>query len=138
MGWIKNVEYGGSWLALENGFYAAEGIEPTYLQGGPNAPASPVAIAAGDAQIGVSASMMALLDAINEGNDFVVFGTQYQVSPGAVLSMADKPGRRRRRTSSGSRSSARRVSTCRSMPCSRSPGCPRTTSSSSPGSRPTR
>ena len=91
MGWIKNVEYAGSWLALENDYYAAEGIEPNYLQGGPNAPASPVAIAAGDGQIGVSASMMALLDAINEGNDFVVFGTQYQVSPGAVLSMADKP-----------------------------------------------
>ena len=91
MGWIKNVEYGGSWLALEGGYYEAEGIEANYLQGGPNAPASPVAIAAGDGQIGVSASMMALLDAINEGNDFVVFGTQYQVSPGAVLSMADHP-----------------------------------------------
>ncbi len=36
-------------------------------------------------------SMTTLLDAINEGNDFVVFGTQYQSSPGAVLSLADKP-----------------------------------------------
>ena len=91
MGWINNVEYGGSWVALENGYYDAEGIKATYLQGGPNAPASPVVIAAGDAQIGVAAGMMALLDAINEGNDFVVFGTQYQVSPGAVLSLAAKP-----------------------------------------------
>jgi ABC-type nitrate/sulfonate/bicarbonate transport system substrate-binding protein len=91
MGWINNVEYGGSWVALENGYYDAEGIKATYLQGGPNAPASPVVIAAGDAQIGVSANMMSLLDAINEGNDFVVFGTQYQVSPGAVLSLAAKP-----------------------------------------------
>jgi ABC-type nitrate/sulfonate/bicarbonate transport system substrate-binding protein len=91
MGWIKNVEYAGSWLALENGFYAEVGIEPDYQQGGPNAPASPVAVASGDAQIGVAAGMLALLDAINEGNDFVVFGTQYQVSPGAVLSLASKP-----------------------------------------------
>ena len=91
MGWIKNVEYGGSWLAIENGYYDAEGIEPTYLQGGPNAPAAPVAVAAGDGDIGVSASMMSLLDAINEGNDFVVVGTQYQTSPGAVLSLADNP-----------------------------------------------
>lgn len=91
MGWIKNVEYAGSWLALENGYYADQGIEPEYLQGGPNAPASPVAVASGDAQIGVAAGMLALLDAINEGNDFVVFGTQYQVSPGAVLSLASKP-----------------------------------------------
>jgi ABC-type nitrate/sulfonate/bicarbonate transport system substrate-binding protein len=91
MGWIKNVEYAGSWLALENGFYADQGIEPDFQQGGPNAPAPPVAVASGDAQIGVAAGMLALLDAINEGNDFVVFGTQYQVSPGAVLSLAAKP-----------------------------------------------
>jgi ABC-type nitrate/sulfonate/bicarbonate transport system substrate-binding protein len=91
MGWIKNVEYAGSWLALENGYYADQGIEPEYQQGGPNAPTSPVAVASGDAQIGVAAGMLALLDAINEGNDFVVFGTQYQVSPGAVLSLAAKP-----------------------------------------------
>lgn len=91
MGWIKNVEYGGSWLAIDEGFYEAEGLEVEYLQGGPNAPAPPVSVAAGDGHLGVSASMMALLDAINEGNDFVVVGTQYQTSPGAVLSMADRP-----------------------------------------------
>ena len=91
MGWIKNVEYAGSWLALEDGYYDGEKIKPDYLQGGPNAPSAPVAVASGDAQIGVSASMLTLLDAINEGNDFVVFGTQYQVSPGAVLSLAAKP-----------------------------------------------
>lgn len=91
MGWIKNVEYGGSWLAIDEGFYEAEGLEVEYLQGGPNAPAPPVSVAAGDGHLGVSASMMALLDAINEGNDFVVVGAQYQTSPGAVLSMADRP-----------------------------------------------
>ncbi|MFT3855644.1 MAG: ABC transporter substrate-binding protein [Ilumatobacteraceae bacterium] len=91
MGWIKNVEYAGSWVALENGYYDDQGIKPAYQQGGPNAPAAPVAVAAGSAQIGVSASMLTLLDAINEGNDFVVFGTQYQVSPGAVLSLPKKP-----------------------------------------------
>lgn len=93
MGWINNVEYGGSWLALENGFYAEEGLEVEYLQGGPNAPSPPVALAAGDAQIGIAASMTQLIDAIVEGNDFVIFATQYQVSPGAVLSLAAKPVR---------------------------------------------
>ncbi len=42
MGWIKNVEYAGSWLAIENGFYEAEGLEANYLQGGPNAPRRPL------------------------------------------------------------------------------------------------
>jgi ABC-type nitrate/sulfonate/bicarbonate transport system substrate-binding protein len=91
MGWISNVEYAGAWLALANGFYAEEGIDARYLSGGPNAPAPPVVVAAGDAQIGVAASMTQLLDAIGQDNDFVVFATQYQTSPGAVLSLADKP-----------------------------------------------
>ena len=93
MGWIKNVEYAGSWIAISEGDYAASGIEPDYLAGGPNAPQPPVAVAAGDAQIGIAANMQSLLDAIGEGNDFVVFATQYQRSPGAVLSLADKPVR---------------------------------------------
>jgi ABC-type nitrate/sulfonate/bicarbonate transport system substrate-binding protein len=91
MGWIKNVEYGGSWIALENGYYTAEGLTVDYRQGGPNAPASTVAVAAGDADIGVAASMQALLQAIGKDNDFVIVATQYQVSPGAVLSLAKKP-----------------------------------------------
>lgn len=93
MGWIKNVEYGGNWLALENGFYTDEGIEVEYLQGGPNAPAPAVAVAAGDAQIGVESSLRRFADAVIEGNDFVIFGTQYQTSPGGVLSLAEKPVR---------------------------------------------
>ncbi len=91
MGWINNVEYGGSWIAIDQGFYAAEGIEPNYLAGGPNAPLPPVAVAAGDAKIGITPNMQSLLDAINEGNDFVVFAAQYQASPGAVLSLAANP-----------------------------------------------
>jgi len=91
MGWINNVEYGGSWLALDKGFYEAEGLEVTYLQGGPNAPSPPVVVAAADAEIGIIPNMLSFLDAVNEGNDFVVFGTQYQTAPGAVLSLAAKP-----------------------------------------------
>ncbi|MEL6982801.1 MAG: ABC transporter substrate-binding protein, partial [Actinomycetota bacterium] len=93
MGWISNVEYGGNWLALDQGFYEEEGIEIEYLTGGPNAPAPTIAVAAGDAQIGVSASLRRFADAVIEGNDFVIFGTQYQTSPGGVLSLAEKPVR---------------------------------------------
>lgn len=93
MGWINNVEYGGSWLALENGFYDEEGVTATYLQGGPNSPAPVVSVAAGDAQVGVDASLRRFVDAVIEGNDFVMIGTQYQTSPGGVLSLASKPVR---------------------------------------------
>ncbi len=91
MGWIKNVEYGGSWLALEKGYYAAEGLDAQYLQGGPNAPSPTVSVAAGDADIGIIPNLQALLLAISKGNDFVVVGTQYQSSPGGVLSLIKRP-----------------------------------------------
>ena len=91
MGWIKNVEYGGSWVALENGYYAAESIDAEYLQGGPNAPTPMVSVAAGDADIGVTPNLQAFLQAISKGNDFVAVGTQYQASPGGVLSLIKRP-----------------------------------------------
>ncbi len=91
MGWINNVEYGGSWMALEEGFYEAEKLTVDYRQGGPNAPRPPVAVAAGDANIGIDPSLQQLLEAIGKGNEFVIVGTQYQTSPGAVLSLAKKP-----------------------------------------------
>ena len=93
MGWISNVEYGGNWLAIDRGFYDDEGIEIEYLTGGPNAPTPTISVAAGDAQIGVESSLRRFADAVIEGNDFVIFGTQYQTSPGGVLSLAEKPVR---------------------------------------------
>ena len=43
LGWINNVEYAGVFLAQENGYFKAEGLEVTTLTGGPNAPPPPVA-----------------------------------------------------------------------------------------------
>lgn len=91
LGWINNVEFGGIWIGLAEGLYTEAGIDPTFLQGGPNAPAPPVAVAAGDADIGQDPSMRRVVDAILEGNDFVMFGTQFQTSPAGVLSLAERP-----------------------------------------------
>jgi ABC-type nitrate/sulfonate/bicarbonate transport system substrate-binding protein len=87
-GWINNVEFGGVWVAIENGYFADQGINPTFLQGGPNAPAPPVAVTAGDAQIGQDPSMLRIFQAMAEsGDDYVLF----QTSPSGVISTPARP-----------------------------------------------
>ncbi len=91
-GWINNVEFGGIWIALENGYFTEQGVDPTFLQGGPNAPAPPVAVAAGDAQVGQDPSMLRIFQAMAEsGDDYVLFGTQFQTSPSGVISLPSRP-----------------------------------------------
>ena len=91
--WIANVEYAGLWIALERGFFTDEGLQLSYLPGGPNAPAPLVTVAAGKAQIGY-ANWFPFLDAVAKGNDFVLIGHTFPVSPLGILSLAAKPIRK--------------------------------------------
>jgi len=91
LAWIRNIEYAGLWVALENGFYDEEAVVPQFLDGGPNAPMPTVAVAARDAQIGFDNDLRHFMDAVLNGNDLVLLGAQYQRSPAAVLSLASKP-----------------------------------------------
>jgi ABC-type nitrate/sulfonate/bicarbonate transport system substrate-binding protein len=88
--WINNVQHAGYWIALERGYFAAEGLDAKHLQGGPNAPSPLATVAAGKADIG-QANWLPFLDAVKQGNDFVIIGSNFPVSPLAVLSRADKP-----------------------------------------------
>ena len=45
-GWISNVEYAGFWTALEQGYFAEEGIAADFISGGPQAPDTLVSLAA--------------------------------------------------------------------------------------------
>jgi len=92
-GWISNVEYAGFWTALERGYFAEEGIEADYLPGGPNAPDTLVSLSADRSQIS-GANWLPILDAIAQGNDFVILGAQWQRSPAALMSLAESPVRK--------------------------------------------
>src|SRR4051812_35636126 len=81
-GWISNVEYGGFWTALEQGYFAAENIDAKYMAGGPNAPDTLVSLSADSAEI-ATANWLPILDAIEKGNDFVILGASWQKSPAA-------------------------------------------------------
>lgn len=90
LGWISNVEYGGFWLADSNGYYAERGLEIDWIPGGPEAPTVEATLAAGTADIGVSASMRSVVEAMAD-NDFTLIGSVFQENPGCILWLADDP-----------------------------------------------
>jgi ABC-type nitrate/sulfonate/bicarbonate transport system substrate-binding protein len=93
LGWISNVEFAGFWIADDRGYYAEENLEVEFLPGGPNAPRTAQTLAAGGAEIAIPVAMQEFLSAVNDGNDFVAYGTMFQNSPAALLSLAARPVR---------------------------------------------
>jgi ABC-type nitrate/sulfonate/bicarbonate transport system substrate-binding protein len=93
LGWITNVEFAGFWIAQDRGYYRQEGLNVEFIPGGPNAPTPTATLAAGGADIGVPVALQEFLSAVNSGNDFVMYGAQFQNAPSALLSLAKKPVR---------------------------------------------
>ncbi len=90
LSWVPNVEHAGTWIAAEQGFFAAEGIDFGYLPGGPNAPDPMSVLSAGNCQFG-SVGYLAFLDAVRRGNDFVIVGAVFPINPQAAMSLAARP-----------------------------------------------
>jgi len=90
LSWVSNVQYAGDWLAFENDLMAKHGVEVDWEPGGPNAPASLVTLAAGGADIAYS-NWFQFLDAVNQGNDFVMIGASFPRNPHGLISLAQKP-----------------------------------------------
>lgn len=90
LGWVPNAQYAGHWVAMENGYFQEEGINPETIPGGPNAPSPLITLAAGNAQIG-HANWLPLLEARAQGNDFKMIAANFPVSPLSFLSLAERP-----------------------------------------------
>lgn len=88
LSWTPSVQFGGSYLAVDRGYYAQEGLDITLGSGGPNV--------AGDAQTVSGAALMNISggDGVArsnaEGAGLTIVGMQYQKSPGTLLSLAEK------------------------------------------------
>ncbi|MCW5714751.1 MAG: ABC transporter substrate-binding protein [Bauldia sp.] len=89
LGWLKSVQYGGSFIAEERGYYAAEDLAVTLLSGGPNAPVDPVVIS-GQALVGVSATDFAARAFLN-GAPYKILGAKNQRHAFCITSRADAP-----------------------------------------------
>ncbi|MEM7338877.1 MAG: ABC transporter substrate-binding protein [Actinomycetota bacterium] len=90
LNWITNAEFAGSYVAVEEGYYAANGFsEVNIVPGGPDVAVEP-AVVAGQSKFAytISESMSA---AVAEGADLKVIGAGFQNNPFGVMSMAATP-----------------------------------------------
>jgi ABC-type nitrate/sulfonate/bicarbonate transport system substrate-binding protein len=90
LGWLPDVEYGNLWVALDKQYTRQEGVSASYLPGGPNAPQPVVVVAAEQATFG-DAEWLPFLDAVQQGNDFVVLAAQFPILPTGIITLPRRP-----------------------------------------------
>ncbi|MFM7535454.1 MAG: ABC transporter substrate-binding protein [Acidimicrobiales bacterium] len=89
LGWKKLVQFGGHFMALDKGFFKAEGIDAEFVSGGPGI--DPVAdVAAGKVLLG-DADGSGIVLAREKGIPVRAFAAIFQRSPFAVMSLKEKP-----------------------------------------------
>jgi ABC-type nitrate/sulfonate/bicarbonate transport system substrate-binding protein len=89
LGWIKNFQYAGDYIADYRGYFRKFGLDVDLLAGGPNMTADPVVVS-GKALIGQSEPDF-MASAINHGAAIKCVGTCYQRNTAAILSLASSP-----------------------------------------------
>jgi ABC-type nitrate/sulfonate/bicarbonate transport system substrate-binding protein len=89
LSWLTTTEFAGSYLAVDKGYYKANGLDVTLIPGGPNTAVEPLLLA-GKAFVGGS-NADATAAARAKGGKLKIFGARYQKNPFCVLSLADKP-----------------------------------------------
>ncbi len=89
MGWIANVENAGEFVAAENGYYTAEGIDLELTPGGPGISVEPLVVS-GKALIGLSQPDN-VARARAQGGKLKVVATTFQRNPAAIMSLASAP-----------------------------------------------
>jgi len=88
--WINDAEFSGYFLGQDKGYYKAEGLELTYLSGGPDViPES--AIIAGKADLTLTTPDTTIRAISEQGAKFKIIGTQYQKNPIGVVSLKKAP-----------------------------------------------
>ncbi|WP_103173563.1 ABC transporter substrate-binding protein [Paracoccus sp. SY] len=91
LSWLHSVQFAGSYIAQDRGWWREAGLDVTLLQGGPNAPVEPPVVA-GTALIGISAADYAAA-AVAQGAPFRIIGVAMQKNPFAIASLPDNPVR---------------------------------------------
>lgn len=89
LGWLDTSQWAGSYAAINNGYYRAEGIDEHLVAGGPNIIASSV-VGAGHAMVGQDTDLT-VIQAIAHGEPLVMFATITQISPNSIFSYPSKP-----------------------------------------------
>jgi len=100
LSWLHSVQFAGSYIALQNGWWRQRGLDVSLAQGGPNAPVEPPVVS-GNALVGISAADYTA-SAVAQGAPFKIIAVAMQSNPFVIASLpenpvhspADLPGRR--------------------------------------------
>lgn len=88
--WINDAEFTGYFVAADKGFYKDEGLDLTYLSGGPDViPES--TIIAGKADMTLTTPDTTIKAIVEQGAPFKIIGAQYQKNPIGIVSLAKNP-----------------------------------------------
>jgi len=89
LSWLHSAQFGGSYIALDRGWWAESGLKVSLLSGGPNAPVEPPVVA-GTALIGISAADYTAA-AVEQGAPFRILGVAMQKNPFVIASLPANP-----------------------------------------------
>lgn len=89
LSWLHSVQFAGSYIAQDRGWWREAGLDVSLLQGGPNAPVEPPVVA-GTALVGISAADYTAA-AVNQGAPFRIIGVAMQKNPFVIASLPANP-----------------------------------------------
>lgn len=92
-GFTLYVQDAGYFVADDAGYYADEGLEVNFIPGGGSSPAPEVAIASGQAQIGIESNTSRLFSYLAKADDVVIIGQVFQEAPNGLVSLKARPVR---------------------------------------------
>ena len=88
--WVNDAEFMGYFIAMDKGFYKAEGLELTYLSGGPDV-IPEASLLSKKADVCLTTVETAIKAITDQKAPLVIIGAQYQKNPVGIVSLASKP-----------------------------------------------
>lgn len=89
LSWLHSVQFGGSYIAADKGYWSDQGLNVSLSQGGPNAPVEPPVVS-GAALVGISAADYTAA-AVDQGAPFKIIAVAMQKNPFAIASLSANP-----------------------------------------------
>jgi len=91
LSWLHSVQFAGSYIAQERGWWRDAGLDVSLFQGGPNAPVEPPVVS-GTALVGISAADYTAA-AVEQGAPFKILTVAMQKNPFVIASLPANPVR---------------------------------------------
>jgi ABC-type nitrate/sulfonate/bicarbonate transport system substrate-binding protein len=85
LSWIKNSEFAGQFMAVENGYYTEAGFSKVNLIAGPAA--TEAEVLSGNALVGIANPISTAPVILEQGAPLKIIGTTYQKNPFTILSL---------------------------------------------------